>query len=304
MAATDAAKPAPPPDFVSQEISRLPNVVAPRQSRTVRLASASLRSVHDLVAVPAFQIVAGAAILGLIAVLLMQAPTAPAVTKVTAAPPPPAGQWQTATLPKFPQVTVTVPSYVQPSRLPAMPVGKPPAAVSPPRTRAPEEDRALMTAIRAFHSGTSKLRNDSDYTESLAGLLGLPRFADAEKAKSALTRAKAKAQAMLPYKGLFPLPASTPVSLLALLTPVDVVFITDSLTAMLVQDSALHTLSSTLSADGAVVNGRTQGYWRMGSGGACLSYDLTFTRAAYSASIHADACRTSRGWKFQRASQH
>lgn len=161
-----------------------------------------------------------------------------------------------------------------------------------------------MTAIRAFHTGTSRLRNDSDYTESLAGLLGLPRFADAAGARSALTAAKGRAHAMRAYKGQFPLPASTPVSLMALLTPVDVVFITDSLTAMLVQDSGLHTLSSTLSADGTVINGRTQTYWRMGGGDACLSYDLTFTRAAYSASIHAEACRTPHGWKFQTASQH
>ncbi|WP_414463317.1 hypothetical protein [Hyphomicrobium sp. DY-1] len=270
----------------SPELSRLPNIIRHRRSRTPDLITrVSAR-------LPTIDIRYGYAASVAILIAIFSAQVARPLP-----PPPPASAsdrptpWQTASVADLHPVTVTVPNFAP--------------AITTPHVIPPEEDRALMTAIRAFHSGTEKLRHDADYLDSLAGLVGVAHFTDATAAKGALTTAKAQAQKMRPYAGRFPLPATTPDSLLTLLSPVDVVFLSESLKAMLVEDSNVHTLSSTLSKEGAVVTGGTQAYWQMGNTpGRCLTYDLTFNRAAYAATISGDACRTPHGWVMKTNPKH
>lgn len=147
-------------------------------------------------------------------------------------------------------------------------------------------DTELTRAVRQFADGP----DDNARIANLAALAGEDVLPTREAVMGTVTALRTRAAAMKPYVGQFPLPPRTSTSILALITPQDVVLLADTL-KLLADDTEDHHFSTALESHGVTVEGTT----RPATPG-CFSYDLTFTRTTFHAGIKASACRQGTAW--------
>jgi len=156
-----------------------------------------------------------------------------------------------------------------------------------PETLTP--DTELADALRPYGGNRT---TDSERIVALAALIGKTELHSRDDVLAAINTAQKRSAEMSTYKDGFPLPRDTPAGVLALLQPDDILVIADTL-KLLGPDTAPHHFNTRLKTSGAEVNGTTVPT-SGNTGKGCFTYALTFTRAAYSATLNSKACRNGK----------